>query len=380
MFADTPDQELLERSTSGFLDSHFPVLRIRELADLDDTFEPDLWREGASLGWATLLVPEAAGGGSISGNGVADLLIVSRLFGHHAAPGPLLGSNVVGAALGRWGSAEQQAGPLAALISGDAVAAWGHTSTSASPPRSRSEILATPTGDGVVLSGRVPMVEGASIASHVLVSAGGAGGRSQYLVPLDAPGVELSRLNSVELTRRYDDVVLRGVILPAGAVVGAPGSADDHDDELLDLAGTILLGEMVGAMARAFAITLEWTVDRYSFGRPLGSYQAIKHRMADIRTQLEAGEAVAARAAAALGRGDADARSWVSAGMAYVARCGPELIQECVQLHGGIGVTYEHDLHLFLRRVVIDAALFGSPDDFERRLGALVVASEGIAP
>ena len=231
----------------------------------------------------------------------------------------------------------------------------------------------------MVLSGRVPIVEGASDATHLLVSASGTDGRSQYLVPLTAPGVELTRLNSVDLTRRYDDVVLRDVLVPADAIVGAPGTADDHDDELLDLAATMLLAEMVGAMDRAFAITLEWTVDRYSFGRPLGSYQAIKHRMADIRTQLEASEAIAARAAGALGRGDGDARSLVSAGMAYVAGNGPELIQECVQLHGGIGVTYEHDLHLFLRRTLIDATLFGSSTDFERRLGALVVAAEGIS-
>ena len=97
MFAETPDQELLETSTSRFLDSHYPVSRIRQLADEDTTFDAALWREGAALGWTTLLVPEAAGGGSISGNGVADLLVVARLFGHHAAPGPLLGTNVVAA-------------------------------------------------------------------------------------------------------------------------------------------------------------------------------------------------------------------------------------------------------------------------------------------
>ena len=378
MFAETPDQELLETSTSRFLDSHYPVARIRQLADEDTTFDAALWREGAALGWTTLLVPEAAGGGSLSGNGVADLLIVARLFGHHAAPGPLLGTNVVAAALGRWGSPRQQAGPLADLLSGEAVAAWGHTSTAVSPTASRSALLATALDAGVVLSGRVPIVEGASDATHLLVSASGTDGRSQYLVPLGAPGVELTRLNSVDLTRRYDDVVLHDVLVPSDAVVGALGSADDHDEELLDLAATMLLAEMVGAMDRAFAITLEWTVDRYSFGRPLGSYQAIKHRMADIRTQLEASEAIAARAARALGRGDADARSLVSAGMAYVAGNGPELIQECVQLHGGIGVTYEHDLHLFLRRTLIDATLFGSSTDFERRLGAMVVAAEGI--
>ena len=176
-----------------------------------------------------MLVPEEAGGGSISGNGVADLLIVARLFGHHAAPGPLLGTNVVAAALGRWGSAEQREGPLADLISGEAVAAWGHTSTAVSPAASRSVVLATTLDAGVVLSGRVPIVEGASDGTHLLVSASGTDGRSQYLMPLTAPGVELTRLNSVDLTRRYDDVVLRDVLVPADAIVGAPGAADDHD-------------------------------------------------------------------------------------------------------------------------------------------------------
>ncbi len=378
MFSATPDQELLERSTDRFLEARFPVERLRALADQPTTFDSAVWREGVDLGWTTLLVPEAAGGGSVSGNGVADLLIVARLFGHHAAPGPLLGTNIVAAALGRWGSAAQQAGPLARLLAGEAVAAWGHTSTVVGPAGSRAEVVATASATGTVLSGRVAIVEGSADAEHVLVTATGADGRSQHLVPRAADGVELAPLNSVDLTRRYADVVLRDVVVDDGARVGPAGDADERDAQLLDLAAAVLLGEMVGAMARAFAITLEWTVDRYTFGRPLGSYQAIKHRMADIRTQLEASEAIAGRAAAALGQGDGDARALVSAGMAYVARVGPELVQECIQLHGGIGVTFEHDLHLFLRRTLVDATVYGSSSDFERRLGALVVAAEGV--
>jgi alkylation response protein AidB-like acyl-CoA dehydrogenase len=389
MFAATQDQELLESATGRFLEDNYPVERVRQLAGEPAPFEPKLWRAGAELGWTAMLVPEEAGGGSVSGNGVADLLVVCSLFGRHAAPGPLFGTNIVAAALGRWGTAEQRAGPLAELIAGDAVAAWGHASTGQAPGGRRSPVTAAPSSDwdggGVVLSGRVPRVEGAAGARYLLLSADGPDGldrldgRSQHLVPLDLPGVELSPLRGLDLTRRYHDVVLRDVSLPAGSLVGEPGTADEHDAELADLLATMLVGEMVGATDRAFAMTLRWTADRYSFGRPLGSYQAIKHRMADARAQLEASEAVAGRAAEAVGAGAADARSWASAGMAFVAQRAPEVVQECVQFHGGIGVTYELDLHLFLRRVVVDSQLYGSSRDFARRLGALVVA-EGAMP
>src|SRR5687767_11639226 len=104
MFVETPDQEVFESSTRRFLETHYPIERVRELANAPTTFDPARWREAAELGWTTLLVPEDAGGGSISGNGLADLLIVASLFGQHAAPGPLFGTNLVAAALGWWGS------------------------------------------------------------------------------------------------------------------------------------------------------------------------------------------------------------------------------------------------------------------------------------
>ncbi len=380
MFATTPDQELLERTTARFLEDRYPVSRLRELADRTSTFDPAVWREGAALGWTSLLVAEGAGGGSVSGNGVADLQVVASLFGLHAAPGPLLGTNVVAAALARWGTPEQQAGPLAALLAGEAAGAWGHATTVGAPGGRRRVVTATPAADGaVVLSGSVATVEGAAEATHLLVTADAPGGPSQHLVPLDAAGVSLTALRGVDLTRRYARVDLHDVALPAGSRVGAPGEADEHDEQLVDLLAAVLTAEMVGAVQRAFTTTLEWTVDRYSFGRPLGSYQAIKHRLADARTQLEASEAVAARAAEALGAGAPDGRAWASAAMAHVAARAPEIVQECVQLHGGIGVTYELDLHLYLRRVVVDSQLYGSATDFARRLGRLVADDEGRA-
>lgn len=380
MFAETEEQQLFEDATRRFLQAHYPIARVRALADAQTTFDPALWAEAATLGWTTLLVPEAAGGGSISGNGLADLLIVAYQVGRHAAPGPLLGTNVVAAALGGWGSAKQQAGPLAEILAGDAAGAWASASAGGPAGARAGGVTAVPSGEKVVLRGRVGSVEGAADARYLLVTAVEPGGRTHYLVPRAAPGVEFAPMLGIDLTRRFHDVALRDVVLPLDARVGEAGAAGERDAHLLDLVAVMVLGEMAGTVDRAFGMTLEWTANRYSFGRPLGSYQEIKHRMADMRTHLEASAAVAARAAFAVGTGAPDGRQWASAGLAYVGRHGPEVIQDCVQMHGGIGVTYDHDLHLFLRRATLDAHLYGTPSDFARRLGTLVAATEGATP
>lgn len=366
MFARSDDQRMLEDTAARFLGTHYPVERIRELARAEQVFEPERWQEAATLGWTTLLVPESAGGGAISGNGLVDLTIVAAQFGWHAAPGPLLPTNAVAAALGRWGSPAQQSGPLAEIVAGDAVATWGH----------RGACTAVAEDDGIELRGTIASVESAADARYLLVPADDATGGSHYLVPLASKGVARSPRRGIDLTRRFWDVTLDGVRLGPDARVGEPGAAHAQQEALRDVVAALALGEMAGSFHRAFALTLDWVGDRYSFGRPLSSYQAIKHRVADLRTQLEAAEAVAARAAWLVGSDEPAGREWVSAGMAHVGRHVPEAIQDCVQLHGGIGVTYEHDLHLFLRRAALDANLYGSPREFAERLGRIVVDRE----
>ena len=123
MFERSADQELFEDTTRRFLESQSTVTKLRDLAGTKAGFEPHYWRQGAELGWTSLVVPEEAGGGSVSGSGVIDLALLAYQFGLHAAPGPLGPANVVGAAIGRWGSPEQRSGVLAELLSGERIAA-----------------------------------------------------------------------------------------------------------------------------------------------------------------------------------------------------------------------------------------------------------------
>ncbi len=125
-------------------------------------------------------------------------------------------------------------------------------------------------------------------------------------------------------------------------------------------------------MQRAFDMTVEWAFDRYTFGRPLASYQELKHRFADMKSWLEAAHAISDAAAAAVQDATPDARELVSVAKAFIGHYGTELLQDCVQMHGGIGVTFEHDLHLFLRRVTVDRALFGTPADHRQRIATIV--------
>nr|MDT0663935.1 acyl-CoA dehydrogenase family protein [Micromonospora sp. DSM 115978] len=159
MFTQTAEQDLFEATTAQFLTENYPPAHIRALAAPGSSFDDPRWKQGAEFGWTSLLVPESLGGGSISGNGLVDLLSVAFQFGRHAAPGPLLGTNVVAAALARWGSPEQQGGPLAELLDGSATAAWA---CSPATDGSTGPGLTTASSDdsvGVALTGSVPCVE-----------------------------------------------------------------------------------------------------------------------------------------------------------------------------------------------------------------------------
>jgi alkylation response protein AidB-like acyl-CoA dehydrogenase len=186
-------------------------------------------------------------------------------------------------------------------------------------------------------------------------------------------------MDSVDLTRRFSVVTFDEVRLPATAVIGDIGSADEQVARQLERAVAIGNAESVGAMQAAFDMTVEWAFDRYSFGRPLASYQELKHRFADMKAWLEASQAVSDAATAAVASRSPDARELLSAAKSFIGDYGSELLQDCVQIHGGIGVTFDHDIHLYLRRHTVNRTLFGTPADHRQRLTDIIETREQLA-
>ena len=370
----TSDQDILRDTTARFLSDRVPLSKLRKDRDDPAGFDPAYWASGAELGWTMLLVGEQDGGGSVSGNGALDLSLIAYEFGKHAAPGPLVDCNVVASALsGQAG--EMQRAVLQELLTGSGIA----TSCLGAAPWMQAggaAVTIRRDGDDVLIDGAVFPVESAMQASHLLVTGMSEGGMTQVLVRVSAPGLAIKPLKAIDVTRRFAKVSFNGVRAPASALVGAFGGADAQVTRQIQIAAVILSAESVGAMDAAFDMTIDWAFNRYTFGRALASYQALKHRFADMKSWLEASHAIGDAAAEAVGNQAVSAAELASTAKSYIGVQGVELAQDCVQMHGGIGVTYEHDLHFYLRRVTLDSLLYGTPAEHKRMIAAMQIDQE----
>lgn len=326
------EQSFFAETTRKFLADKCSIAAVRALESSADGFDRDVWRQGCELGWTSLLVSEADGGGSISGHGLLDAVLVAEEMGRVVAPGPLVPCNVVAYAISMGGTDEQKAKWLPGLLSGDAIGAW-------------------------VLPGNP--VEAGAQADVLLVG--------NRLIEAGAPGLDVTAMESLDLTRRFSSITV-----PAD--IGEPLMVSPT--ALLQVAVALQVAETCGVVDRVFHMTLDYMGDRYSFGRPIASYQALKHRMADNKMQLEACHGIATAAARAIAHRRDDANDLMFAAKSYIGPVATEIVQDCVQLHGGIGVTWEHDIHLYLRRATINRSLYGTPIEHRDRLAA---SSLGVA-
>ena len=368
----TADQKLFRATTREFLEKEMPLTRVRELAGSGIGFEPDWWKRGSELGWNSMVVDPAAGGDSISGEGLVDACIVAEEMGRLVSPGPLIGANVVAAALSEAVNAADHAEVIAGLMAGEAVASWAVYKPRRGWSPMTPTVQATSRGSGYVLSGIKDRVDCGDQADYFLVTAAGQDGLAQFIVPAAAPGVTVTAEQSLDLVRRYARVDMDGVELPATSVVSPAGMVDAAVNRQIQIAVALQCAETAGAIQRVFEFTVQWAFDRYSFGRPLASYQALKHRFADMKLWLEACQATAGAAAHATARQAEDADELASVAKSYVGQRATDIIQDCVQMHGGIGVTWEHDIHLYLRRATVNRAMFGTPSEHRRRLADIL--------
>jgi alkylation response protein AidB-like acyl-CoA dehydrogenase len=225
-------------------------------------------------------------------------------------------------------------------------------------------------GDGWTITGVKSAVESATTAGVFLVTALVDGRPSQFVVPADAAGVSASEVSSIDLVKRFGEVSFDAVrVGPEARLDLGPDPAAEIEHQLR-IAAVLASAETCGAIDRVFEFTLEYLSDRFSFGRPLASYQALKHRMADWKMRLEGCHAITVAATEAVGERRDDAGELAAAAKSYVGSIAVELIQDGVQLHGGIGVTWEHDIHIYLRRAMLNRGLYGSPTEHREALAA----------
>ncbi len=372
-FGLSEDQEALQRAAREFLARECPPALVRETARTPDGVPRDLYAKMAELGWMGLAVPEKDGG---LGLGTLDLALVVEELGRAAAPGPFLGTQLVIAALLGGGSAAQRRAWLPRLVSGEAFGALAYLEESDRHDATGIGLRARKAGAGHRLAGTKLFVQGVPGADVLLVAArsrAGAGphGISLFLVETAAASVRVRPAETIDLTRRVGEVELRDVAVERAALVGRAGEGWPLLARLLDLGAVLTAADSLGGAARALEMAVEYSRVRQQFGRPIGSFQAIKHMAAEMVADVEPARSLVWYAAYA-----ADHRPRAAARAAAIAKARlgdvySATVNRSVQMHGGIGFTWEHDLHLWFKRACSNEVAFGDPTYHRERLAAL---------
>jgi alkylation response protein AidB-like acyl-CoA dehydrogenase len=260
---------------------------------------------------------------------------------------------------------------IESLISGEIVASWAVYEPGKQFAPLDAAVTATRTDAGYRIDGVKDRVEAGAESALLLVVANCDGAVRQFLVPTDASGVTVESQRTIDMVKSYARVQFDGVDVDASAVVGSVEQTPALIARQSQIATILQCAEIVGILETVLDFTIQWGFDRHSFGRPIGSYQALKHKYADLKIWFESCRATTNAAVAEVAGRSAGADMAVSVAKSYVGEHAPGMLQDCIQLHGGIGVTWEHDLHIFLRRVTLYRSLFGTPEDHNLRVYAL---------
>jgi alkylation response protein AidB-like acyl-CoA dehydrogenase len=360
----TEDQELLAKTASDFVRTHSPIKRARALRDARDPvgFSRDLWKQMADLGWVGILIPEEYGG---AGMGLADLAVVLEALGRVLAPEPFLSTVLLaGQGLTLIGSEEQKRTWLPVIATGEKILTVAYQEA-----RSRYDVDQVATRaerDGMAwrISGeKIQVLDGPS-ADGFIVSARTAGeanhlnGMSLFLVPRDIPGLTVIPQHRLD-SRAAALVSFNNVTIGADSIMGSLGEGYNILSQMVDRATVGLCAEMMGGMSQIFDDTMDYLKTRQQFGVLIGTFQALKHRAARLFMELELARSSVMAAARATDEGSADCVSLVSLAK---ARCSDAYIlaaNEGVQMHGGIGMTDEHDVGFYLKRARVAEMTFG---------------------
>ena len=365
------DQEEIRSVSRSFLEARFPSTRVRELMASDTGFATEDWREIADLGWPGIAVSEERGG---AGYGTVELCVLLEEMGRVLLGDPFFGSAVLAAnAVAIAGDGPAADALLTAIADGSSLAALVARGDLLSGPTAHGAVAANAVDDGYVLSGDGGAAIGAPTADVLVVAARLADGTTGlFRVDPEADGVRLGLDRTIDESRKSARVEFEGA---AATRLDSGADAAGALDHALAVATIGLAAEMVGGAQRSMEMTLGYLNEREQFGVRIGSFQALKHRLADVSLLIDGARELVLMSADAVDSGDVASISMLaSAAKAAASDAYVHTSQETIQLHGGIGFTWEHDAHLFYKRAVVSAATLGTATDQREKVAETLLA------
>ena len=361
---------MLRSAARDLLGKASPSAIVRKLMETPDAYDAGLWKKLAEQGWTALGIPEEYGGFGT----FLDLIVVLEETGRVLLPGPFFETMAMAVpVLLEAGTEDQKKEALTAIAAGDARATLAFTEPSGRWDAEGVSLTASRAGDGWKLDGTKLFVPGAGVADFMVVPARtrGAGeeGITLFLVRGRPAGMTVSVMNTMDMTHKWYEVKFEGVELGADAVMGEPDKGWPPLRRALDWGTAALCAEMVGGAQKVLDDSVEYAKTRQQFGKPIGIYQAVSHKLADMLLEVESAKSVTYYAAWAVEADAPDRALACSIAKAYTSDAYRDATGKGIQVHGGIGFTWEHDMHLYFKRAKASEVTLGDPT-FHRELVA----------
>jgi len=371
-FAFSQEQDELRRAARRFLEVASSEKRVRAAMETEQGYDSATWQQlSEELAWTALTIPEEYGGLGMS---YLDLHPLMEEMGRALLCSPFFSTICLGAnALLLGGNGVQKERHLPGIAAGETTATLAYAEKNGQLDAAGIEATCSRTAAGYILRGTKSYVLDGHTADLLIVAARtenseGAEGVSLFLVPGDADGVKQAWLPTMDQTRRLASVELNDVVVPADALVGEEGRGWALCERTLDLARIALAAEQVGAAEMCLDMSVEYAKVRKQFGRPIGSFQAIKHKCADMLMMIESARSAAFYASALAGQGERDLEEAASSAKAFCSDTFFHCAAENIQIHGGIGFTWEHAAHMYFKRAKAAEVLFGAPSFHRERV------------
>jgi alkylation response protein AidB-like acyl-CoA dehydrogenase len=367
----TETQQMLKNSAREFFPAECPITEVRRLMETETAYDRDLWRKLAAQGWTGIIFGEAYGGGDL---GMVEMAAAMEEMGRALVPGPYLATVLLaGSALDAAGSEEQKQKYLAPICRGDARATLALLESGASWHPEAVAMTASATGNGYRLNGAKLFVPDAAVADFIVCAARAGSELALLVVDSQAKGLTITAEPAIDATRRLCQVSFDNVEVACPDVLATGARAQAALKRAIDVATVGLVAEMVGGMQKVLDLSVAYAKARHQFGKPIGQFQAVQHHCADMFVLTEASRSAAYYAAWAVQEQTPEAALAVSIAKVYASDACRDVGNRGIQVHGGMGFTWENDIHLYYRRAKASEICFGDAAFHRERIARLVL-------